>query len=56
MKANNNNFSLETEIWVAAVGLLLNLFLIAVSVGTLWYLFSMIFQSFPMMIAIQEIR
>ena len=56
MKANNNNYSLETEIWVAAVGLLLNLFLIAVSVGTLWYLFSMIFQSFPMMIAIQEIR
>jgi hypothetical protein len=56
MKANNNNYSLETEIWVAAVGLLLNLFLITVSVGTLWYLFSMIFQSFPMMIAIQEIR
>jgi hypothetical protein len=56
MKANNNTYSLETEIWVAAVGLLLNLFLITVSVVTLWYLFSMIFQSFPMMIAIQEIR
>ena len=55
MKANNNNYSLETEIWVAAVVLLLNLFLIAVSVGTLWYLFSMIFQSFPMMIAVQGI-
>jgi hypothetical protein len=50
MKANTNNYSLETKIWVAAVGLLLNLFLITASVGTLWYLFLMIFQSMPMLL------
>ncbi len=56
MNRNATNYSTETGIWVAAVGLLLNLFLIAVSVGMLWYLFSTVFQTFPMMFALQEIR
>ena len=50
MKNNDKNYSLETEIWVAAIGLLLNLSLIAVSIAMLWYLFSAICQSVPMLL------
>jgi hypothetical protein len=45
MKTNDKTYSLDTEICVAAIGLLLNLLLAAVSIATLWYLFSAIFQS-----------
>jgi len=56
MKMNKTQNLPESELCFALVALLTNLSIIAIAVGVLWYLISMLSQSLPMMIVMQEIH